>query len=161
RRDPSDACWLLLLETLRLLGEQQPFEDLAIEYCVTYEVSPPSWEPMPKAIRLQEAASTTSGSQPVAVASEEAFPLEGEIDGRPDATFRALRGYAESRPEITIDCRRLRRIDFVATGELLNEVSALRSAGKTLAFRDLSYLVACLLMVMGIHEMAELHLRAH
>ena len=59
RRDPSDACWLLKLETLRFLGEQQQFEDLAIEYCVTYEVSPPSWEPMPKSIRLHNSAAAT------------------------------------------------------------------------------------------------------
>ncbi len=161
RRDPSDACWLLKLETLRFLGEQQQFEDLAIEYCVTYEVSPPSWEPMPSSIRLHNAAAPTVREAPRASLGDEAFALEGEIDGRPEATFKSLRAYSQSHAEVVIDCRRLRRMDFVCAGEMLNEVAALRSAGKFLVFKDLTYLVACLMMVMGIHDLAELNLRTH
>ena len=161
RRDPSDACWLLKLETLRFLGEQQQFEDLAIEYCVTYEVSPPSWEPMPKSIRLQNSPVATVSEKPRLVLSDEAFPLEGEMDGRPESTFKSLRAYSQSHAEIVIDCRRLRRMDFVCAGEMLNEVAAMRSAGKFLVFKDLTYLVACLMMVMGIHDLAELNLRTH
>ncbi len=161
RRDPSEACWLLKLEALRFLGEQQPFEDLAIDYCVTYEVSPPSWEPLPNTIRLQNAAPAPAGAAPETSLTGESFPLDGEIDGRPEAIFKSLRSYAQSRAEVVIDCRRLRRMDFVCAGEMLNEVAALRGAGKVPVFRDLSYLVACLMMVMGIHDLAELNLRTH
>ncbi len=162
RRDPSDACWLLKLETLRFLGEQQRFEDLAIDYCVTYEVSPPSWEPMPETIRLEKDAAETAGEQPgESHHPEDAFALVGEIDGRPEVTFKALREYSQEHSEVVIDCRRLRRMDFVCAGEMLNEVAAMRGAGKFLVFKDLSYLVACLMMVMGIHDLAELNLRTH
>ena len=44
------------MESLRLLGKQQEFEDTSIDYCVTFEVSPPSWEPMPDWIRAEAAA---------------------------------------------------------------------------------------------------------
>ena len=161
RRDPSDACWLLKLETLRFLGEQQQFEDLAIDYCVTYEVSPPSWEPMPETIRLEKDAAETESEQPGEAHPEDAFALVGEIDGRPESTFKALRAFSEEHSEVVIDCRRLRRMDFVCAGEMLNEVAAMRGAGKFLVFKDLSYLVACLMMVMGIHDLAELNLRTH
>jgi anti-anti-sigma regulatory factor len=159
RRDPSDACWLLKLETLRFLGEQQRFEDLAIDYCVTYEVSPPSWEPMPGSIRLHNSTAEAARVPQPASPTDDAFPLEGELDGRPDAIFKSLRAYSQAHPEIVLDCRRLRRMDFVCAGEMLNEVAALRSAGKFLVFKDLTYLVACLMMVMGIHDLAELNLR--
>ncbi|MEZ5740034.1 MAG: hypothetical protein R3E68_11700 [Burkholderiaceae bacterium] len=33
--------------SLRVQGEQAAFDDLSIDYCVTYEVSPPPWEPLP------------------------------------------------------------------------------------------------------------------
>ena len=89
--------------------------------------------------------------------ADDAFALEGEIDGRPDATFKSLRAYSQAHAEVVIDCRRLRRMDFVCAGEMLNEVAALRSAGKFLVFKDLTYLVACLMMVMGIHDLAELN----
>lgn len=161
RRDPSDACWLLKLETLRFLGDQQRFEDLAIDYCVTYEVSPPSWEPMPDSIRLETDAADVAEPEPGEMQAEDAFALVGEIDGRPESTFKALREYSQAHSEVVIDCRRLRRMDFVCAGEMLNEVAAMRGAGKFLVFKDLSYLVACLMMVMGIHDLAELNLRTH
>jgi anti-anti-sigma regulatory factor len=169
RRDPSDVCWLLKLETLRYLGQQENFEDLAIDYCVTYEVSPPSWEALPASIRLQlKAAAPTAENAaagldepraPLTPRADDAFALEGEIDGRPEATFQSLRDYAKSRAEVVIDCRRLRRMNFACAGEMLNETSALRSAGKSVIFRDLSFLVACMMMVMGIQDIAELNLR--
>lgn len=161
RRDPSDACWLLKLETLRFLGEQQQFEDLAIEYCVTYEVSPPSWEPLPKSIGLHNAGVAAGDESKRVAFLDDAFALEGEMDGRPEVLFKSLREFAQSHSEIVIDCRRLRRMDFVCAGELLNEVASLRTAGKFLVFRELTYLVACLMMVMGIHDLAELNLRTH
>lgn len=161
RRDATEVCWLLKLEALRLLDQQQAFEDLAIDYCVTYEVSPPSWEALPDSIRSnrQAPAPAPVSEAPARSAADEAFALEGEIDGRPDATLKALRDYAQPHSQVVIDCRRLRRMDFACAGEMLNEANALRSAGKSVVFKDLTSLVACLMMVMGIHEVAELRLR--
>lgn len=164
RRDPSQACWLLQLELLRLLGRQQEFEDLSIDYCVTYEVSPPPWEPMPASVRpvgAGDPAETAPSDRADAgfSATPEAFVLEGELTGPAQEVLAALRDYAGDRAEVVVDCRRLRRIDFVATGELLNEVVALRTGGKYLVFRELNQLVAALLSVMGIADLAEIRLR--
>jgi anti-anti-sigma regulatory factor len=164
RRDDSDACWLLQLELLRVLGRESVFEDLSIDYCVTYEVSPPPWEPMPASVRLAGSRGSATHA-PVAApnyeVSAEAFVLTGSIEGRAQATLAALRSYAADRAEINVDCRGLRRLDFVAAGELLNEIVALRSGGKYLVFKDLNQLVAALLAVMGIPDMAEVRLRRH
>jgi anti-anti-sigma regulatory factor len=162
RRDASDACWLLQLELLRLLGRQQAFEDMSIDYCVTFEVSPPSWEPLPPSLRPTE--SKVVAPPPVApdtgyAAGPEAFTLAGELSGRAQEALAALRAYATDRAEVIIDCRRLRRLDFVAAGELLNEVVSLRTGGKYLVFRDLNHVVAALLAVMGIPDLAEVRLR--
>jgi anti-anti-sigma regulatory factor len=168
RRDPSDACWLLQLEMLRLLGKQQEFEDLSIEYCVTYEVSPPPWEPMPATIRTTAAVPGAAAARAAAVAAgagrgyqagADAFVLRGDVEGRSTEMLSALRTYASDRSQTLIDCAQLRRLDFVAAGELLNEVVALRSAGKYLVFKDLNHLVAALLAVMGIPDLAEVRLR--
>ena len=91
----------------------------------------------------------------------DAFLLLGSIEGRSQATLAALRSYAADRAEIHVDCRALRRLDFVAAGELLNEVVALRTGGKYLVFKDLNQLVAALLSVMGIPDLAEVRLRRH
>ena len=161
RRDPSDACWLLRLETLRLLGEQPQFEDLAIDYCVTYEVPPPPWELRPDSIRLLGSSAVESGGATRAGRADEAFVLEGEIDGRTEAVLKSFRAYSQSRAVIVVDCRRLRRMSVFFAGEMLNEVAAMHSAGKSLVFNGLSQLVACLLMVMGIHDLAQLNLKTN
>lgn len=164
RRDDSDACWLLQLELLRVLGRESVFEDLSIDYCVTYEVSPPPWEPMPASLRLagsKGSATDAPAAEPNYELGPEAFVLMGEIDGRAQEALAALRTYAADRAEIHIDCRALRRLDFVAAGELLNEVVALRSGGKYLVFKDVNQLVAALLAVMGIPDLAEVRLRRH
>lgn len=169
RRDASEACWLLQLALLRLLGREQVFDDLSIDYCVTYEVSPPAWEPMPPSIRTTGAGTATaeadasSASRAAAdggfSAGPEGFALVGELAGRAQVALGALREYAADRAEVVIDCSRLRRVDFVAAGELLNEVVALRTGGKYLVFKDLNHVVAALLAVMGIPDLAEIRLR--
>ncbi len=42
RRDSNDAAWRLLLELLRLMNAQGAYENACLEYCMTYEVSPPA-----------------------------------------------------------------------------------------------------------------------
>ncbi|MCM5571666.1 STAS domain-containing protein [Burkholderiaceae bacterium FT117] len=164
RRDDSDACWMLALFALRLLGDQQAFEDLGIEYCVTFEVSPPSWEPLPASIRNASAAGAAAapgaaqaaGSPP---AEPNAFVLSGEVTGRAAAEIRALRAFATGRADVVIDCRKLRRLEFVAVGELLNEIVNLRSAGKQVLFAEPNRLVYALMLVMGLQELAEIRKR--
>jgi hypothetical protein len=44
RRDETEAPWLLLLEILQLLHFEKAFEEASMDYCITFEVSPPSFE---------------------------------------------------------------------------------------------------------------------
>lgn len=164
RRDDGDACWMLALFALRLLGDEQAFEDLGIEFCVTYEVSPPSWEPLPAGVRVAdgsgpgaaEASSRASASPPV---EPNAFVLSGEVTGRAAAEIRALKAFSAGRSDVVVDCRNLRRLEFLAVGELLNEVVNLRSAGKQVLFAEPNRLVYALMVVMGIQELAEIRKR--
>jgi hypothetical protein len=43
-KDADPAFWVLRLDGLRLANRPDQFDEAAIDYCVTYEVSPPSWE---------------------------------------------------------------------------------------------------------------------
>lgn len=161
RRDPDEHAWNLRLTALRMLGEQQSFEDLAIDYCVTYEVSPPSWEALPDSIRVllpDSGAAGPSTEQPVEYVGE-TFVLSGVLTGRAEVLFRQLRAWAESRTEVVLDCRDLVRIDFACASELLNEVVALHGGGKVISIRKPSYLVAYLMIVMGLGDLAEMQLR--
>lgn len=166
RRDASDSGWKLALTALRLLGDQQAFDDLSIEYCVTYEVSPPSWEPMPANVRgAADGAPAPREPRPArhdrdtSTVEGGAFVLHGEITGRIANELAALRDYAKTRSEVIVDCRGLRRLDFVAAGELLNEVVVLASQSKSVLFAEPMPIVEALLVVMGIHEVVEIRRR--
>jgi ABC-type transporter Mla MlaB component len=90
---------------------------------------------------------------------DDGLTLSGELEGRIQDTVAALRAPAQHHALIQLDCARLRRIDFGAAGELLNEVVALQAAGKYLRFKDVNHLVAALMSVMGIPDLAEVSMR--
>ncbi len=181
-RPDAAGAWLLALLALRLLGEQQAFEDLSIDYCVTFEVSPPSWEPVPPHVSVATAgaepagqpaeavgaaadsgsASTAPGGRPAwpgAAAPGRALELCGELVGRIAAELGQLRVLAGERRDVVIDARALTRLDFVAAGELLNELIALKSAGKVVTIDEPSHVIEALLTVMGVREHARLRRR--
>ncbi|HLS55135.1 MAG TPA: hypothetical protein VK052_03635 [Zeimonas sp.] len=159
RRDPSEAAWMLALHALRVLGRQQAFEDLSIEYCVTYEVSPPSWEPIGERIRTAEPIAPSAAAVEAPRPEASAFALRGDVLGRMQSEIQALRAHAASRGDVVVDCRGLRRMEFVAAGDLLNEIVTLRSAGKQVLFVEPNYLVYALMLVMGIQDLAEIRRR--
>ncbi|HWS75828.1 MAG TPA: STAS domain-containing protein, partial [Quisquiliibacterium sp.] len=155
----------------RLVGDRQAFDDLSIDYCVTYEVSPPPWEPLPGCIRSDAVAAGDAGAArgqgdapdvqaPLETGDHSSgFALRGEIVGRMVAELESLREWAGARKEVHVDCRALRRLDFVAAGELLNEVLSLCSGGRSVRFIEPGAMVESLLVVMGIHELADIRRR--
>lgn len=169
RRDENTGGWQLALVALRLQGEKQAFEDLSIDYCVTYEVSPPSWEDVPPKITLvgkeavaaaEPAEGKPGDASPQGSAIDgQALALRGQVSGRMVTELGLLRAYAADRTDIVIDARALQRLDFAAAGELLNEIVVLRSASKTVLIVEPSFIVEALLVVMGIHELAEIRRR--
>jgi len=87
--------------------------------------------------------------------------LRGEIVGRAQDVLAALRARAAERAEVVVDCRHLRRLDFVAAGELLNEVVALRTGGKYLVFREVNQMVTALMTVMGLPDLVDVRPLRH
>ncbi len=166
RRDPSNAVWMLLLEMYRVLGRQAAFEETSIDYCVTYEVSPPSWEPPSSKFRISDAPAVPVEAAVVAPVeldpielSGDAVSLSGDLLGKAEAELQRLANFAAEHRKIAVDCTRLRRVDFTAAGVLLNWAVGAQSANKTIEFREVSNLVAALLAVMGLHEVASIERR--
>jgi ABC-type transporter Mla MlaB component len=144
--------WLLLLELYQHLFDQNAFEEAAVNYAVTFEVSPPSWEP-PKA----KPGKAGSERQPATAA--EGCALEGNIIAGDESAFAALRVQAETRDDIVVDVSRLRRMDFVAAANLMNVVTALVSARKTVRFVKASHLLTALWEVIGLDRVARIETR--
>jgi anti-anti-sigma regulatory factor len=158
RRDPSDALWMLLLDVLRMLGRHDEFEEAAIQYCITFEVSPPSWEP-PLA-NLKVAAPTqspTAGTESVTAGAP--FELRGNVDGEGEPHFTRLATAARNQAQVVIDCSQLRRLSFSAGSALLGTLRKIRQGGATIEMRQVSALVAVLLHLLGVTSIVTVHSR--
>ncbi|MDR2451316.1 MAG: STAS domain-containing protein [Candidatus Accumulibacter sp.] len=149
-------CWLLLLELFQRQGRQEPFEDLAIDYAVTFEESPPSWE------SRQVAEPEPAAPEPeVASAGEEddgAYVLSGDIKS---LRFGDLAEFAQGREQLVIDCAKLVRIDFVSAGVLVNVLTPIYSTNTSIVFRHPNYLVAELFRVVGLAEVTTVVFAKH
>lgn len=177
-RDADPAIWLARLEAMRLVNRPDQFDDVAIDYCVTYEVSPPSWEPAECVARLSGnttgAISTRSASmslvgEPVTTLLDESaggrsqpvttLELVGQLSGDINPTLESLNTKLGAAEIVRISCALLIRVDFVAAGDLLNWVVAKRAEGRHISFVDVHRLVALMFSAMGVGEHAQVQLR--
>ena len=175
-RDTDPAQWMLRLEALRLANRPDQFDEAAIDYCVTYEVSPPSWERAKCRVRIGgEGSSTnspatstmqaeaqssfldTSVHEPASVAAQ--LELMGQLSGDISDTLKVMGGDVGDATLINISCTKLIRLDFMAAGDLLNWVLSRRSENRTVVFNDAHRLVALFFGAMGINEHAKVKVR--
>jgi ABC-type transporter Mla MlaB component len=147
QRDASEAPWLLLLELLQLMNREKDFEETAMDYCVTYELSPPSFE-------AQANVATAAGAR--APSRSDRFLLPALIDGGAGPLLDAIDAYAAQCQPVVLDCARLVRVDYNAAGALLKRLRALADGGKTVELRDMNHLVAALFKLMGYTDVARL-----
>ncbi|HEU4372101.1 MAG TPA: STAS domain-containing protein [Telluria sp.] len=145
-RDASEAPWLLLLELLQLLNREKDFEETAMDYCVTYELSPPSFV----------APANVANAAAAAPSRSDRFMLPALIDGGADKLFDAIDAYAAQFEAVVLDCSRLARIDYGAAAALHKRLRLLSAAGKKVELRDVNHLVAALFKLMGFAEVARL-----
>ena len=146
QRGASPAPWLLLLELLLLTGREKQFEEAAMDYCVTYEVSPPSFE---APLRVSTAAPAPGHG--------DRFMLPAVVSGPEASLLAAIDAYAQERETLVLDCSRLARIDYAGAGSLLARLDAHGAAGRAVELRELNHLVATLLRLLGAGDGVRLY----
>jgi anti-anti-sigma regulatory factor len=154
RRDQSDAAWMLLLEVFRLLNRQHDFEETGIQYCITYEVSPPSWEPPPPSLKTRAA---TPADKPVEV--DDGMQWRGTVRANGEPQFGRLLTAAKTEKRLAVDCTYLKRIEFATATALLSLLTKLRQGGVSIEFRNVNHLVAALFSLLGVDMVADVQLR--
>jgi hypothetical protein len=176
-RDADPVFWLTRLDALRLVNRPDHFDETAIDYCVTYEVSPPSWEPARCHVHISESSHSTrlpsvlpsemstsflessileDGESGTEVANVE---LSGQLVGDIGAMLTQMTTQLGNAATVSVSCARLIRVDFVAAGDLLNWVLTTTSSGRLVQFVDAHRLVALFFGAMGISEHARVQVR--
>lgn len=153
-RREDETIWLLLLELFQHMALQDPFEEWAVNYAVTFEVSPPSWE-NPPARKKAPAEAVPVAPQ----AGADCFPLSGEMFSAGSDAFRRLVDYATGREQVLIDCSALKRMDFVSAGLFLNTLTNLQITGCSVTIRNPNQLIYALFGVLGINQVAHVERR--
>lgn len=175
-RDADPIYWLLRLEVLRLANRPDQFDEIAIDYCVTYEVSPPSWEPVACKVKLSDGAGATLNSRSMVTDVSTGFvesqlveesggvrsagvELSGQLVGDIGPVLKRLELQLGSASLVSINCSRLIRMDFIAAGDLLNWVLLRRGENRGVHFDDAHRLLALFFNAMGINEHARVKVR--
>jgi anti-anti-sigma regulatory factor len=143
----SEPLWLLLLLLLQMQGKAEMFDEVAIDYAVRFEISPPSYMP-PKVVLAEPEAG------PEAVPSDQVFPMRGLIDPGSAAVFDQLRQFAAPLPRVVIDLAEVSRIDFMVVGLLMDAVMNLTQAGKQVLFTEANEMTHVLLQMVGVGQLA-------
>ena len=161
RRAPAEApYWLLLIEIHQALGLQEEFENLAVDYAITYEVSPPSWDVDHTAKTSAQIASDEAKAQAeIKKAAEEEAQLVGNITAEQPQLLSQISALIGNASQYTLDFSRIDRIDFESAGQLLNLAMVWLQQGKQIRISNTNELVLGLLRVMGIAEMLQVERR--
>jgi ABC-type transporter Mla MlaB component len=180
----NPAWWKLRMEVLRVMHRPDEFELVALDYCVTYEVSPPSWESARCEYKpLQADGSYVAGHTIVGEAFRDSLSsglgygdtaaaglssqmsnistveLAGQILGDATEALEMLEARTAGADVMVISCARLIRIDFSAAGTLLNWVTSRQAEGRQVQFVEVHRLVAAFFNVIGISEHARVMAR--
>jgi ABC-type transporter Mla MlaB component len=149
RRDETEAPWLLLLEVLQLLQLKEVFEEASIDYCVTFEVSPPAYEAPTTKV-------TTAIPDPVVEeTNSDRFMMPNLIEGSTEALVKQITEYSKDHQRVILDCSQLERVEFGASAQLLNGLVPISSSkDKTIQFHEVNYLVMHLFNAMGLKNVA-------
>lgn len=176
-RDADPAYWMLKLAILRLTNRPALFDEVAIDYCVTYELSPPSWEPSLARVLVTE-DTVSAPTRPLSHVSEvttsfvesqmlddvefvqvATLNLSGQLLGDIGDTLARLDDQLGASVTLEIDCQHLLRVDFIAAGDLLNWVLVRRTEGREVHLMQPHRLVALFFGAMGINEHARVKLQ--
>ena len=168
-RTSGTEWWRLRMSALRLMGRPDEFELVALDYCVTFEVSPPSWV-APKCGYSDDNASANAQPQanerdmlasdfgeltlPPPIDNGPAALLSGVIEGDAVPLLQPLQELVKPGVPLVIACDKLMRIDFAAAGSVLNWAADLQSQGHVVHFQNLHRLIAVFFNVIGINEHA-------
>lgn len=169
-RESNPQWWRLRMAALRLMGRPDEFELVALDYCVTYEVSPPSWvsprcgysgddslaaAPAATAEAPDSELMTSGFGLPQAMAPDEPVAvLSGHIEGDAVPLLEPFDAMVRPDAPLVIACDRLIRVDFAAAGSVLNWAAEQQAQGRAVHFTNVQRLVAVFFNVIGIGEHA-------
>lgn len=117
RNDPRP--WLMLFELYLLRGEREPFEELALEFVVQFERSPPAWP------ERADAGEKAASRAPAGIA----FAPTGMLSAQDGPALRKMGEAAGAAGGLRLDLSRLTGVEPAGADALLQLLQGLKKAG--------------------------------
>jgi anti-anti-sigma regulatory factor len=153
----GEGAWLLSLELLQWQGDRAAFDDRAVDYAVTFEVSPPSWEPpvlagdsAPQIAVVGGAAAAAESEAADGAATAESLALSGVIAGPHPAQVAKLIEYADGRTVLPVDMSEVERVDFVGAGAVYNAIKSIEEHRKSVQLFGATPIIRAMLLLIGV-----------
>ncbi|MFC7409563.1 STAS domain-containing protein [Hydrogenophaga atypica] len=153
RRENHPVWWQLRLASLRLMGRADEFDLAALDYCVTYGVTPPDWgQPRCHVQQLDSVpAMRPPATAPLVVPTGR---LTGALLGDVTRALNAIAQPGTGQGAVGVDCSAVTRTDFVAAGALLQWSVALKDGGRQVELQNVHGLLAAFFHIVGIADVA-------
>ncbi len=157
-RDGGEGAWLLSLELLQWHNDRAAFDDRAVDYAVTFEVSPPSWEP-PTIAQATAAQGPDTGPAATAVgetvvedlsAGAEELAWSGVVTGPHPEPVVKLTSFAEGREIVPVNMTQVERIDFVGAGAVYNAIKSIEERRKAVQIFGATPIIRAILLLIGV-----------
>jgi ABC-type transporter Mla MlaB component len=151
RAIPAEApLWLLLIELQQIQGLQNEFENLAVDYAITFEVSPPSWIASKHESPIQL---TYPHLNPYS--NPDRLLIEGDLLNSKPELIAIIRDFVRLHAFPVLDFSHVMRVDFDSAGQLL---SLCMEYPEQVTFCNVNALVLALFRIMGLTELVILSL---
>ena len=170
----DEIWWRIHMDILCILRLSEDFENLALDYCVAFEVSPPNATAVQCTLveDIQDVAldftgiADTPAPAPVPASTTKVnasgvanCALTGDIHGDAAQALLSLRNASEKAQLLTVSCALLRRIDFTAANAIFNWTKAREADGMQVHFTQVPRLVLIFLVMLGLEKHATLSMR--
>lgn len=138
--------WLFYLEILQWKGRQEEYENVALDYAMKFEISPPGWENqgVMKPVLVSEENDTAQELQKVLNANN----IQGLLD--------VISEQVINNSEIEIEMEHLERIDFAGAGAITHFIQEryndFDNDDKKITFKNPNELILTLLEMVGVTE---------
>ena len=150
----GEGAWLLSLELLQWQNDRAAFDDRAVDYAVTFEVSPPSWEPPAAPAAAGETAEPAgAAAEPETGAGAglaDALVWTGVVAGTHSEPVSKLNEYADGREVLQVDMSSVERIDFVGAGAVFNAIKDIEGRNKAVQIVGATPIIRAILLLIGI-----------
>ena len=158
----NENTWRFVLELLQRVGPKNIFEDRAVDYAMTFEQSPPSWEDSAlqegeSAVEIDPNAIPEENENEDGEEGEENQNLSDTVHYRGDLlgeTFEDLQDVVDHNFQTTLDFTMVRRVDFFSAGILLNRLIGFQPMGKKIVIYQPNAFVFELFRIVGIPQFA-------